>query len=214
MEIIKHIKKQFKKVSDARQEAIGRVKLLNEQKTEIEKSLEESKNGYKVQEEVLDVLRTYSSLKEQVLREKVDKVVTKGLRIIFGERYKSKMEFGISRGQAVINPKVVSEVDGEELITSVEGARGGGLVNVVSVLYQVLVLSLVRPKQRQVLFLDEPFRNLSECYLETTGNFLRQLCEKVDMQIVLITHRPVLTEMADRKYMFTLQRGVTEVEAE
>ena len=210
MEIVKQISEQFDKIREARNEMQGRIKLLQEQKSNQEKHLIKLKDDYKSLEGTLDILREFAVIKEQVLREKIDNIVTRGLRLIFGEGYRSKLEFGISRGQAVIKPKIISEVNGEELEADIADAHGGGLVNIVSVIYQILVLALIKPKQKQILFLDEPFRNVSEEYLEATGAFLKQLNEKLGIQIVMITHRKNLKDVADTLYEFSLDNGITK----
>jgi len=212
MEMLKQISEQFDRIREARGEMQGRIKLLQEQEENLNKSLDKFTDDYKNLEETLDVLREFAVIKEQVLREKIDNIVTRGLRLIFGEGYQSKLEFGISRGQAVIKPKIVSQVNGEELEADVADAHGGGLVNIISVIYQILVLALIKPKQKQVLFLDEPFRNVSEEYLEATGEFLKQLNQKLGIQIVLVTHRKQITEVADMQYTFSLENGITKIE--
>jgi len=209
--LVRQIELKYREAENVLAEMRGRVKLLTEQKEESEKQLRTLNVKYKDMGEVLDSLRVYASLKEQTLREKLDNIVTQGLRLIFGEGYKSKLEFDISRGQAVIKPKIVTEVNGKELEADVADAHGGGLVNIVSVIYQILILSLVKPRQRRVLFLDEPFRNVSEEYLEATAEFIRQLNKKLGIQIVLITHRKQLTEVADKVYEFSLKNGITNV---
>ena len=211
--IVEKIKEQFSQVESERSEMKGRVELLREQVDSAKVEIKKLNGEYATQEAVLDVLRKYAAIKEQVLKEKIDKVVTRGLRLIFGDQYRSKLEFGISRGQAVIRPRIVTEINGEELETDIADAHGGGLVNVCAVIYQILILALHRPRKKQILFLDEPFKNLSEEYLEATGEFLKQLNQKLGIQIVLITHRRELHDIADKMYEFSLSDGITQVKA-
>jgi len=211
MSILNKIEEQLTNAEESRNGLKGRIELLKEQTDNAEDEYLKCIEEYKMIGKVLDILRKYAILKEQILREKIDNIVTKGLRLIFGKDYRSKLEFGISRGQAVIKPRIITMINGEELETDIASAHGGGLVNIVSVLYQILVLSLVRPKQRQVLFLDEPFRNVSEEYLEATGEFLKQLNVKLGIQIILITHRKELLPVADKVYEFSLSNGLTKV---
>jgi len=210
MNLIQQIRERFDRVSSARDTFQGRVELLREQKREADEQIESLNTQYENMGSVLDILRKLAMVKEQVLRERLDNVVTRGLQLIFGSGYKSKMEFGIKRGQAVIIPKIVTEVNGIELEADIEDAHGGGLVNIVSVIYQILVLSLVKPAQRRLLFLDEPFANVSEDYLESAAEFVRQLNEKLGIQIVLITHRNQIAEVADKVYEFKLVDGITQ----
>lgn len=214
MNFATEIQEKFNSVESARNQMTGKVELLHKQKAESDNMLEDLKAKYSYMESVVNVLKKYSRVKEQVLREKLDNIVTQGLRLIFGDGYKSKLEFSISRGQATIRPKIVTEVNGHELEADIATAHGGGLVNIASVIYQMLVLCLVKPRQRRILFLDEPFRNVSEEYLEPTAEFVRQLKEKLGIQIVLISHRPQMTEIADKVYNFSLHNGVTKVEAD
>ena len=210
MSVISKIEEQFTIVETERNEMQGRVKLLKEQAKSSKDEIDYCKKEYKIMERVLNALRKLAILKEQVLREKIDNIITKGLRLIFGEGYKSKLEFGISRGQAVIKPKIITIVNGEELETGIADGHGGGITNVVSVLYQILVLALVRPMQQQIIFLDESFKNLSEEYLEATGEFLKSISQKLNIQIVLISHRKQLHETADCLYEFSISNGITK----
>jgi uncharacterized protein YajQ (UPF0234 family) len=211
MNVLQRIEEQFNNVNQAKNEMKGRIDLLSSQCKIFENTLESSNNHYKIIERVLDILRTYATLKEQVLRSKIDDVITKGLQLIFGDTYKSKLEFGISRGQAVIRPRIVTMINGNEFEADVAKAHGGGLVNIVSALYQIIVLALIKPKQRQILFLDEMCKNISEEYIEATGEFLKYLNEKLGMQLVIITHKKQLHEIADSLYEFSLEDGVTNV---
>ena len=204
-----------RKISGLERENAVFLGTINEKKRnlkELQKLVQDGKHEYKILENALDVLRMYGIIKEQVLREKIDVVVTQGLKLIFGDEYKSKLEFKISRGQAVLIPKIVSLMDGQEIETSIEDSRGGGIANVCSVLYQIIVLSLVEPKQKKIFFADEPFRNLSQEHLESAGDFLKVLSERLNIQIVLITHRKELQSIADKLYKFKNINGETEVE--
>jgi len=211
MSIIRRIEEQFNNITQSRNEMKGRIDLLTSQCEVLKNSVENGKSNYKTMERVLELLRSYATIKEQTLRSKIDDVITKGIQLIFGDTYKSKLDFGISRGQAVIRPRIITEINGKEFEADVAKAHGGGLVNVVSALYQIIVLALLKPRQRQVLFLDEMCRNISEEYIEATGEFLKYLNEKLGMQLVIITHRKQLHEIADALYEFNLVNGVTEI---
>lgn len=204
------IQERFDRVESARNEMKGRITLLREQKGEVDQQLETYATQYGAMGRVVKALQKYSKAKEQVLREKLDNIVTRGLQLIFGPGYKSRLVFGISRGQATIKSKIVTEINGKEFEADIADAHGGGLVNIVSVIYQILVLSLVKPRQRRILFLDEPFRNVSEEYLEATAEFVRQLNRKLGIQIVLISHRKQMVDIGDVVYDFSLNNGITE----
>ena len=205
------IGEQFGRVQRARDEMRGRLELLREQQRQADTTLETETRRYSLMCRSLDMLRAYALLREQVLKTKIDSIVTRGLQVIFGGNYASKLDFGISRGQAVIIPKVVKKIGNVEFEATIKDANGGGIANVCAVIYQMLILSLVRPRQRQVLFLDEPFKNVSMANIDAAGEFLKVLNEKLGIQIVIITHHRQTQEIADRTYEFSINNGETSV---
>lgn len=211
MSIINHIEDRFHEIEQSRSEMKGRVDLLKEQIFDTTEELKEQKSGYKINERVLDVLRKYSLVKEQVLREKIDNIVTRGLRLVFGEGYKSKLAFGISRGQAVTKTRLITNIGEHELEADIATGHGGGITNFCAVLYKILVLALVRPAQRKVLFLDECFKNLSQEYLEPASMFLKEISDKLGIQLVIISHRREVQEIGDVIYNFSNENGETKV---
>ena len=53
---------------------------------------------------------------------------------------------------------------------------------------------------RPLLLLDESLGAVAENYVPAIGHFLSKLCERLDMDILAVTHNPVLVEAADRAY--------------
>lgn len=211
--IIDDIERRFNELTISKAEALGELNSLTAQIKEAEDGIALDIATYEAHNEVLDVLRLYSEIKERDLKVQVDQVVTKGLNAIFrGENFGSKLEFAIKRGQATVTSKLVTSIEGNEITTNVEKAESGGVANVVGFLYQLLVLSLKKPRMRQVIFADEPFKNLSDDYMEATGEFIRMLAKRLGIQVVLITHKTQLMDAADVLYKFEKKNGVTKVE--
>lgn len=210
--LVAEIESKFNAIEAEYHKKSGAVHEIRNTRQELDKKEQHLTAEYHAHEEALDVLRQMAVIKEQVLREKIDSVVTKGLRLIFGPGYRSKLHFEISRGQATIKPKIITEVNGEELEADVAGAHGGGLVNVASVMYQIIMLALYHPRQRPVWGADEPFKNLSKEYLPAAAEFLHTLSKRLGIQVVMITHRPELHSVADKLYDFSAVNGETKIE--
>lgn len=208
---VSQIEDRFHEVEQSRSEMKGRVDLLKEQIFDTTEELEAHTKDYKINERVLDVLRKYSLIKEQILREKIDNIITRGLRLVFGEGYASKLSFDISRGQAVMKTKLVTSIGDKEFEADVATAHGGGTVNFCSMLYRILVLALVRPRQRPVIFFDEALKNLSQEYLEPASMFLKEISEKLGIQLIIISHRREVQEIGDKIYEFSNVDGETKV---
>jgi ABC-type sulfate/molybdate transport systems ATPase subunit len=71
---------------------------------------------------------------------------------------------------------------------------GGGVVDVAAFALRLACLMLRRPKGRRLLVLDEAFRFLSERkeYRNRVRDLLVSLSEEMQVQVVLVTHDPVL----------------------
>jgi ABC-type uncharacterized transport system YnjBCD ATPase subunit len=164
-----------------------------------------------VLDEVIEALNSYADQRQVDLQAKVEQLVTHGLRIVFGEDLEFHLVPGM-KGKYATTDFMVRSRRGEEWIeTPVLQARGGGVAAVVGFVLRVILL-LLRPNARHTLFLDETFAQLSEDYEEPLAQFIRELVDRTDVQVVLITHSSAYDAVADVAYRLRLEDGVTKVE--
>jgi ABC-type lipoprotein export system ATPase subunit len=69
------------------------------------------------------------------------------------------------------------------------------------------VLSVLRLKLWRMLVLDEALGAVSDEYVDQTGQFLRSLCEKLNLDLLLVTHKPPFLDHANRSYRCTEEVG-------
>jgi DNA repair exonuclease SbcCD ATPase subunit len=159
--------------------------------------------------QALDVLRAYAELQEKGLQEKVGKIVTEGLRAVF-ER--SDIEFGLrfelARGQMTATP-IIKTGDVE---TEAKDARGGGVLDVASFLLRCVMLVLTRPKLERVLVLDEIFKHLSRNHLQAAGSLVKEMSERLGIQMIMVSHKEEMTEAADKVFDVSIHDGKTKIE--
>jgi ABC-type glutathione transport system ATPase component len=164
-----------------------------------------------VLDEVIEALNSYADQRQVDLQAKVEQLVTHGLRIVFGEDLEFHLVPGM-KGKYATTDFMIRSRQGEEWIeTPVLQARGGGVAAVVGFVIRVILL-LLRPNSRHTLFLDETFAQLSEDYEEPLANFIRELVDRTDCQVVLVTHSNAYDAVADVAYRLRLEDGVTKVE--
>lgn len=77
-------------------------------------------------------------------------------------------------------------------------AFGGGPTSVASLTLRVL--SVLRLKLWPFLILDEALGAVSDEYTSPTARFLQTLAAKMNMDILLVTHKPAFTDHADLAY--------------
>lgn len=75
---------------------------------------------------------------------------------------------------------------------------GGGVKDIVSTILRIMVLELHKPAIHGPIILDEVGRNVSKEYQENFGTFLQTLSQKLNRQIILITHSPIIAQAAER----------------
>jgi DNA repair exonuclease SbcCD ATPase subunit len=149
-------------------------------------------------------------LTQRVLQNKIQTLVTHGLQTIFGEDISFRILTSSHGKLAASDLVVVSTVGGEEVETPVLEARGGGMANVVGFLLRLVILMLTAGARRTIV-LDETFAQLSAEYEPLLADFLRELVDKTDIQIIMVTHSTAFDDAADVSYRFSLHSGETRV---
>jgi DNA repair exonuclease SbcCD ATPase subunit len=177
----------------------------------VEKEIAELEERSERLEKIAIVLSSYADERQAAIQGQIEGVVTQGLRTIFGE----PMSFRIVNKMVGKRPEVdfllVSETGAEPLETAIMEARGGGVAAVAGFLLQA-VLVLLLPNTTPLLFLDESFSQVSEEYRPALSQFIKELTERTELQVVLVTHSDEFVTDADRVYRFSQHNGVTKVE--
>lgn len=163
-------------------------------------------------ERAAGVLASIGEERQAAAQSQVEELVTRGLKAVFGE----ELSFHVvqsTKGKTPIVEFVIRSTlaDGTTVDTDVMSARGGGVATVVGFLLRVVVMLLSGDKQETTLFLDETFSMVSADYLPNVVEFLRELVDKTDIRIVLVTHQPEFLAAADKRYEFKRVNGETTV---
>lgn len=125
-----------------------------------------------------------------------EKVITEAIREVFGFNYQFKVDVS-KEGKPKTEFKLLDNGKEIDIMNSV----GGGLIDVISFVLRILVLVSVKPRRRRILFLDEPFRNVSENYRPQVAKLIKSLSQQLDLQIVMVSHQQEFIEIADKAYL-------------
>lgn len=116
---------------------------------------------------------------------KIARVATRCIKSVFGEdSYELRIEFDRKRGKT--EARIVLVKEGIEVDPL--DAAGGGVVDVISIALRIACLTLSRPRRRQLLVLDEPFRFVSKGYRPAVRRLIEVLAEELGIQFLLVTH--------------------------
>ena len=199
--------------ADKHQVLKGRMEVLNEQHHHATMQNENFQTEAETVAGALDVLRAYASLQEETVRNKVEAIVTSGLRAVFErDDISFGFRFELMRGQMTATP-IIRTSAGEEVVeTEAADARGGGVLDVASFLLRCVMLVLYRPKLERILILDETFKHLSRDRLARASHLVKQMSEKLGIQIILVSHKDEFSDSADKVFDVSIKRGVTKIE--
>lgn len=164
-------------------------------------------------EEAVHVLNSFSDARQADVRRRIESLVSHGLQTVLGDTGISfHMVEAVKSNRSEVRFVIRSVHQGEVLETDIMDARGGGVAAVAGFLLRVVIL-LLKPGTRHFMVLDETFGQLSANFEPALAEFMKQLVESTDVQLVLVTHSTAFEDVADKLYRFKLDaKGATQVE--
>jgi DNA repair exonuclease SbcCD ATPase subunit len=132
----------------------------------------------------------------------IESMVTLAIQSVFQDR---DYRFLVKQVQRKNRTEVELMVqDGKKEPYYPEDEQGGGLIDIISFALRVVLWSLQPKRSRNVLILDEPFR-FTGAYVEVAGKMLKEVSQKLGLQIIMVTHSIELANLADRYW--TVERN-------
>lgn len=178
----------------------------------VKAEIEELTSTTALLERAAGVLASIGEDRQAAAQSQVEELVTRGLKAIFGEEMSFHVVQSTKGKTPVVDFVIRSTIPGQAVVeTDVMSARGGGVATVVGFLLRVVMMLLSGDRQETTLFLDETFSMVSANYLPNVVEFLRELVDKTDIRIVLVTHQPEFLAAADKRYEFKRVNGETSV---
>lgn len=135
--------------------------------------------------EAQEILQHLAQAVQQQAHKKIAEVVSLCLSTVFeDDPYQFEITFERKRGRTEAHLSFVRN----GLSVDPLSASGGGVVDVAAFALRAACLMLHRPRLRRLLVLDEPFRFVSAGYQDNVRQMLEQISDKLEMQIIMVTH--------------------------
>jgi DNA repair exonuclease SbcCD ATPase subunit len=181
--------------------------ILNKRKAEkslLESQLKAKRREIKLGQETVDdliearrIVAEVAKLTQIQFKEYVENLVTIAIQSVFPEKgYKFVIEFDVKRNKSEAQLLVQS---GDKEPYRPEDEQGGSIVDIISFALRIVLWSLQSPRSRNVLILDEPFRFTGKL-VSVVGNMMKEISQKLGLQIIMVTHSDELAELADRSW--------------
>ena len=162
----------------------SKLKLLRDTVSREEDALEKATLRLKHTQDAQAILQHLAQAVQQQAHQRISEVVSSCLAAVFDDPYELKINFERKRGRTEAHLRFVRR----GLDVSPVDAAGGGMVDVAAFALRVACLVLCRPRLSRIIVLDEPFKFVSAQYQDNVRSMLEELSEKMDIQIIQVTH--------------------------
>lgn len=197
--------RDYEKILQQRQ---GQLLQVSDQLDTLHERLMKLQREHKDCELAQSVIQNVAQLTQEELKYHVSELCTLALAAVFDDPYELELDFVQRRGQTECDIWFVR--DGERI--NPLAASGGGAVDVACFALRVSLWSLKKKRTRPILILDEPLKWLKGDDLPEKGaRLIKEISERLKIQIIYISHIPEQVESANRIHSFTLRKGVTNV---
>lgn len=146
----------------------------------------------------------------------IENLVSRCLSYIFEKEMNFKIEIKIKNNNpsAKFFIEESLDIDGEikTFTYDIVDARGGGVVDIVSLALRISFIMLYENNLANIIVLDEPCKHVSEDYIHNVANFINEISEEYNKQIIMISHNAHLSAIGDINYRITNRNNTSEID--
>ena len=170
---------------------------LNSSQTNL-KDLKKKQNH---SEKALLILQKIAKETQQILEYRISEIATLALEAVFPNPYKVRLKYEIKRNKT--EAALLFERNGN--LCDPLDESGGGAVDVAAFALKIALWSLQNPRSDNTIILDEPFKMLSKKFIPKAGQMLKELSQRLGLQLIMVTHLTEMVEaIADKTFDVTL----------
>lgn len=175
--------------------------------TTLNQELRDANRDLRRHEQAREIIREVGIKTQQQLSFHISDITSLALEAVFNEPYELKVEFVQRRNKTECD--LYFERNGERIDPLT--ASGGGAVDVAAFALRIASWSMLRPRTRNVIILDEPLRFLSVDLQERASIMIKEISEKLGIQFIIVTHENTLASYADKVFEVSIKKGKSKV---
>lgn len=200
---------EIQKIKELYQQSKGmKNQLINLlEKSKLEKNQLEQKLKYVEQAQVF--LQKVAQETQEHLKFQIEDIVNLALETCFPGEYEFEILFEISRGKTSAELSFKDQRSGRPIDPM--NASGGGVADVVAFALRIACYAMENGTDNLIV-LDEPMKFVSRDLLANVCEIFRTLADKLNLQVIMVTHIPELIDVADRVFVVKKNSdGISEV---
>ena len=190
-------------------EKLNTLKVKKQSNEELLNSRKQRLEEIKVEtEEVLKSISVCQNVATEVQKQlsvKIDTIVNLALATCFGDEYLFELRYVPARGKTEVEFTLLQngkEIDPKE-------QNGGGLIDVLCFALRVAVFNISHTDD--IMIFDEPFRFVSKGLREKVAEVVHTFSERLNIQIVEVTHVEELMDNSDKRFVIKKINKVSDV---
>jgi DNA repair exonuclease SbcCD ATPase subunit len=197
---------QLQQIRDQVQNKVAQRDLIQSQLTNLLTQKKNLKRDYVRKERALEFVKDIALKTQSQLEFHLSDMVSTGLNSVFDQEYNFRVIFEIKRGKTECN--LYFEKDGN--LADPLTQSGLGAADVAAFCLRCAGYSM-NPIYRNTLVMDEPFKHLSINYHEKVGALVKMLSEKLNLQIIMVTHSEIMSTYSDKVFEVSMTKGVSKI---
>jgi len=202
----------LKRIQDAReyyQDLQISANALVENKRQLTAQLVEARSSVEIYNKAMMFLQRVSTVSREEARTRIEEVVTSALQYVYGEAYSFSILLKPTKGRPEADYLLVNKTSGKEMIFNPMLSNGGGITDLLSVALKFALLQLLG--YDGIMWLDEPFKQISKEYVPAAGKLLSYMGETSGRQIIYITHNEDLVNVCNKVFTVKNVSGYSTV---
>lgn len=146
-------------------------------------------------ERAIFLLQLLSESRRKAVISTFENTVTAALQEIFNPKYSFKLQYG--KRNNVSTTEFMVHTGEYKGYLPIKMTQGNSLMQMIAVVLQVLFVSVLEGDK--VAIMDEPLVGVDIEREEKVGAFLRTICDRLKIQLVVVTHKTGIHNNAENK---------------
>jgi DNA repair exonuclease SbcCD ATPase subunit len=188
---------RVRQLSSVYNQRFGKLAYLRQELANVTAKIETLEKELDLDTKTRMVLELLSKLTEQEVKDYIEPLVTEALRAVFGYDLTFGIQFGFERNQVVAAFSLM-DGQGNKAEGDIEEMKGGGVLDVISLVLRFVLLELFGLPGPVVL--DEPGRFVDRKHQPAFGELILSFATKFNRQIVIVTHDDAICAIGGLHY--------------
>ena len=147
-------------------------------------------------QEGLDFLGDLANGRRGQMKGKIENIITEAMHLIYDDTYSASLTYSIKNNRSHLEIEMLRQTKDGEVRRNM-GGFGGGMADTISMPMRLMVLMGAKQTDK-VCILDECWKHIDQERVELVAKFVRILADRLGIQVLFLTHHPLMRDFADR----------------